>query len=97
MFDAWSPLHVWVSNLQMSRGKLGLLRWVIWRGQAVERWGEGIQMLGEWGFFDRPEPRLAHIRRMRPIEAVGRTLRVYHFRLGEPAPLGTGTTTTHAC
>jgi len=37
----------------------------------------------EWGFFDDPTPRLAHIRWLRPIEALARTLRIYHFQLGK--------------
>jgi len=55
----------------------------LWRGREIEKWGDGIRLLGEWGFFDRPEPRLAHIRWIRPIESLVRTLRIYHFHLGE--------------
>jgi O-methyltransferase involved in polyketide biosynthesis len=85
VFDAFSPLHVRVSNLQAPADKLGApLRWGIWRGRKIESWGNGIRLLGEWGFFDRPEPRLACIRWMRPIEALARTMRIYHFRLGQP-------------
>ncbi len=86
VLDALSPLHVWVTNLQVSRSKFGArARWGIWHGQEIERWGDGIHLLDEWGFFDRPEPRLAHIRWARPLDAVARTARIYHFRLGEIA------------
>jgi O-methyltransferase involved in polyketide biosynthesis len=86
VFDIFSPLHVWVSNLQLSTTKFGgLFHWGIWRGQEIERWGEGIRLLDEWGFFDRPEPRLTHIRWVRPIESLVRTQRIYHFRLGKAA------------
>ena len=86
VFDAYSPLHVWRHNLQTSTSKINLrVHWGIWRGQEIERWGDGIRLLDEWGFFDRPEPRLAHIRWMRPIEALARTLRIYHFQLGKAA------------
>jgi O-methyltransferase involved in polyketide biosynthesis len=84
VFDAYSPLHNWVSNLQSARFGFRT-RWGIWRGQEIERWGDGIRLLDEWGFFDRPEPRLAHLRWLRPLEAAIRTLRVYHYRLGEAA------------
>ncbi len=84
VFDAYSPLHVWRSNLQTARSGFRI-RWGIWHGQELESWGDGIRLLDEWGFFDRPEPRLAHIRWMRPIEALARTLRIYHFQLGEAA------------
>jgi len=43
----------------------------------------GVRLLDEWGFFHRPEPRLARIRWMRPFESLFRTLRIYHFQLGE--------------
>jgi len=69
--------------------------WGIWRGQEIEGWGDGtlapheaqrsagVRLLDEWGFFHRPEPRLARIRWMRPFESLFRTLRIYHFQLGE--------------
>jgi O-methyltransferase involved in polyketide biosynthesis len=87
-FDCYSPLHVWVSNLQTSTSKIYTrVQWGIWRGQEMERWGDGIRLLDEWGFFDRPEPRLAHVRWwLRPIDALFRTLRIYHFQLGEGVP-----------
>jgi O-methyltransferase involved in polyketide biosynthesis len=85
VFDAFSPLHAWVSNFQMSPSRFGgLLHWGIWHGQEIERWGEEIHLLDEWGFFDRPERRLDYIRWMRFIESIARTLRIYHFRLGPP-------------
>jgi len=92
VFDACSPLHVWVANHQTSSVKLNVrLRWGIWHGQEMEKWGAasppgaGIRLLGEWGFFDEPEPRLAHLRWLRPLEAAIRTSRIYHFQLGEAA------------
>ena len=45
----------------------------------------GVRLLDEWGFFDNPTPRLAHIRWARPIEALARTFRIYHFQLGKAA------------
>jgi O-methyltransferase involved in polyketide biosynthesis len=86
VFDAYSPLHIRVHNLQTSTSKIYLrVRWGIWRGQKIEGWGDGIRLLDEWGFFDRPEPRLAHLRWMRHIESLVRTLRIYHFQLGKAA------------
>ena len=86
VFDAYSPLHVWVHNLQTSISKIHMrVNWGIWHGKEIEGWGDGIHLLDEWGFFDRPEPRLDHIRWMRQIESLARTLRIYHFHLGEVA------------
>lgn len=88
VFDAYSPIHVWRHNLQTSTSKIYIhVRWGLWRGQEIERWGNasptgaGIRLLDEWGYFDRPEPRLAYIRWLRPIEALARTMRIYHFAL----------------
>jgi O-methyltransferase involved in polyketide biosynthesis len=90
VFDAYSPIHVWRHNLQTSTSKISFLtHWGIWHGQELEGWGSasptgaGIRLLDEWGFFDCPEPRLAHIRWLRPIESLFRTLRIYHFQLGK--------------
>src|SRR5574341_148755 len=86
VFDAYSPLHVWVHNLQTYTSKIAMrVHWGLWRGQEIEGWGDSIHLLDEWGFLDRPEPRLAHIRWMRPIESLARTMRIYHFRLGKGA------------
>jgi O-methyltransferase involved in polyketide biosynthesis len=90
VFDACSPLHVWVVNRQISRSKLDArLQWGIWSGKKIEGWGNAsptgasIRLLDEWGFFDRPEPRLAHLRLMRPFDSLAKTLRIYHFQLGK--------------
>jgi O-methyltransferase involved in polyketide biosynthesis len=86
VFDACSPLHVRVANRQASSRKLNArLGWGVWHGQEIEGWGDGIRLLDEWGFFDDPTPRLAHLRWLRPLEAAIRTSRIYHFQLGEMA------------
>ncbi len=49
-----------MGNLRLAISKLGArTHWGFWRGQEIEGWGAGIRLLDEWGFFDRPEPRLA--------------------------------------
>lgn len=84
VFDAFSPLHIWVSNLQIPAYKLGTrFHWGIWHGRTVEQWGDGIRLLDDWGLFDQPEPRLAHLRWMRHITIMNRVMRIYHFRLGK--------------
>jgi O-methyltransferase involved in polyketide biosynthesis len=84
VFDTYSPIHNLVSNLQTSTSRIKIrTHWGIWNGKKIEGWGDGIRLLDEWGFFDRPEPRLAHIWWMRNIERLARTLRIYHFQPGE--------------
>jgi O-methyltransferase involved in polyketide biosynthesis len=84
VFDAYSPIHLLVSNLQTARAGFRC-HWGLWHGQEIEGWGDGIRLLDEWGYFDCPEPRLASIWWMRPIEPLLRTLRIYHFQLGKAA------------
>jgi O-methyltransferase involved in polyketide biosynthesis len=86
VFDAFSPFLVRANNLRMAISKFGVrYHWGLGRGQEVEKWGDGIRLLDEWGYFDRPEPRLDHIRWMRHIPLLARVMRVYHFQLGKAA------------
>jgi methyltransferase (TIGR00027 family) len=86
VFDAFSPFLVRANNLRMAISKFGVrYRWGLGRGQELESWGDGIRLLDEWGYFDRPEPRLDHIRWMRHISLLARVMRVYHFQLGKTA------------
>jgi methyltransferase (TIGR00027 family) len=82
VFDAFSPIYVWVSNIQTA--KFGIRTyWGMRSGKEVEKWGDGIQLIDEWGYLDSIEPRTDHLRWLRPIEMLFRTLRIYRFRLGE--------------
>lgn len=86
VFDGWTPFFVWLGNRQLSSSKFaGLLRWGFWRGQEIEGWGEGVHLLGQWGFFDQPEPRMASFRWMAPIFRLFKPIRIFHFQLGETA------------
>ncbi len=81
VFDGWTPFQIWIGNLVLG----DLLRWGFWRGQELEGWGEGIHQLDEWGYFDRPEPRLHPFRWMAPVFRLLKPMRVFHFQLGEAA------------
>lgn len=85
VFDGWTPFNVWVGNRWISPSKFaGLLHWGFWRGQEIEGWGDGIHMLDEWGFFDRPEPRMDSFRWMAPIFRLFKIpSSIYHFQLGK--------------
>jgi O-methyltransferase involved in polyketide biosynthesis len=96
VIDAFSPFLIRANNLRLSITKLGArYHWGIWRGQEIEGWGvasstgvaipsgAGIRLLDEWGYFDRLEPRLEHIKWMRHIPLLARVLRIYHFQLGD--------------
>jgi len=86
VFDGWRPFEVWLGNRYLSNSLFaGLMRWGFWRGEEIEDWGNGIQLLDEWGYFDRPEPRLRPFRWMAPLFCLFKPMRIFHFRLGEPA------------
>jgi O-methyltransferase involved in polyketide biosynthesis len=84
VFDGWTPFFIWLGNRQLSSSKFaGLLRWGFGRVQEIEGWGEGIHMLGQWGFFDQPEPRMAPYRWIAPIFRLFKPMRIFHFQLGK--------------
>ncbi len=86
VFDGWRPFEVWLGNRYLTKSQLsGLMRWGFWGSQEIEGWGESIHLLDEWGFFDRPEPRLARFRWMAPLFRLFKPMRLFHFRLGEAA------------
>jgi O-methyltransferase involved in polyketide biosynthesis len=86
VFDGWTPFFVWLGNRQLSSSKFaGLLQWGFWRSNALEGWGEGIHKLGEWGFFDQPEPRMDSFRWIAPFFRLFKPMRIFHFRLGKAA------------
>lgn len=83
VFDGWTPLFVWVGNRQLSSSKFAaLLRWGFWSSQTLERWGGGIRLIGQWGFFDRPEPRMASYRWIGPLFRLLKPIRILHYQLG---------------
>ena len=82
VFEGWRPFFIWSGNRQLSRAKFaGLLRWGFWSGKSIESWGEGIRLLGQWGFFDQPEPRMASYRWLAPIFRLFKPIRIFHFKL----------------
>lgn len=91
VFDGWTPLFIWLGNFQLSSSKFGgLLQWGFWRSRAIEDWGEGIHLLSQWGFFDRPEPRMQPYRWIAPLFRFLKPIGVFHFQLGEVAGLDDG-------
>ncbi len=86
VFDAFSPFHIWRSNLQISVSKVNKsfprFHWGMWSGKELEAWGEGIHLLDDWGYLDDPEPRLSYYRWVRHFPLAAKAGRIYHFRLG---------------
>jgi O-methyltransferase involved in polyketide biosynthesis len=86
VFDGWRPFEVRLGNRYLSNSPFaGLMQWGFWRGREIEGWGDGIHLLDEWGFFDRPEPRLDSYRWMAPLFRLFKPMRLFHFQLGKAA------------
>ena len=82
--DAMSPLMVRMNNLQLRVMRVGArLHWGLRRGLDAESWGAGIRLLGEWFYFDRPEPRLGAASLMRYLPPLAKGVGIYQYRLGE--------------
>jgi O-methyltransferase involved in polyketide biosynthesis len=84
VFDGWKPYEIWVGNRYLSPSRFaGLMQWGIWSSQQIEGWGEDIHLVDEWGFFDKPEPRLTSYRWMAPLFRLFKPMCIYHFQLGK--------------
>ena len=86
VFDAFSPYLVRVSNLRFALTQYGArYHWGLKRGRDLEGWAPGIRLLGQWSYFDHPEPRLAHFQWMRHIPFFAKVLSIFHYQLGKTA------------
>ena len=84
--DAHTPFVIWSDNLQLAMTRVNArLHWGLKSGRDVEKWDEEISMLGEWYYFDDPEPRMAPFRWMRYFPMLGKSTGIFHYRLGEQA------------
>jgi len=83
VFDAFSPFFVWANNRRVAQTGFGArCRWALKHGKDLEVWGAGIHLLREWFPFKSPEPRLAHVRWVRYVPLLAKTIGVYYYRFG---------------
>ena len=54
----------------------------ITHSKELESWHPGIKYLGEWVYFDEPEPKIGWIRWFRSFEIFRKTQWTVHYRLG---------------
>lgn len=84
VFDTTSPFLIKLHNQNPDLKKTGArLHWGPRRSAELERWGPGLRLLGEWGYFDRPESRLGSYSLMRFLPLLKNASKVLHYRLGE--------------
>lgn len=82
VFDAFSPIMRWGHNIRVTRTRVGAyLHWGLKHGQELERWGEGIRLLGERFPFQYPEPRMRRALQMRIFSFLATAVGVFHYQL----------------
>jgi O-methyltransferase involved in polyketide biosynthesis len=82
--DAHTPFVIWVDNLHLAFAKVkARLQWSIRQGKDVERWGEGIRLLGEWNYYEDDESPLKAFRWVRLIPSLAKSSGIFHYRLGK--------------
>ncbi len=82
--DGMSSLMIHIHNLELSRSKVSArLYWCLDNAHQPESWGDGIRLLAEWYYFDRPEPRQGISQLMRYIPAFGKGVGIYQYQLGD--------------
>jgi O-methyltransferase involved in polyketide biosynthesis len=82
--DGLSPFMVHSSAVVPAfRGYQARPRWGVSDPRTMERWGKGLKLLESYGYFDRPEPRLASIRWMGRISFFRDSARVLRLGLGK--------------
>jgi len=81
--DAHTPFVIWADNLQLAFFDVkARLHWGLKHGQDVENWGNDIQLLDEWNYFDADEAQLKSFRWVRLIPALAKSSGIFHYRLG---------------
>jgi O-methyltransferase involved in polyketide biosynthesis len=82
VFDAISPDMLWIHNLQLAGAKLeARLHWGLRHSRDLERWGPGIHLTGEWTYFDRSEPRLGWMNRLRSVTPISRAQTIPRYTI----------------
>lgn len=82
VFDALAPLMGWFHNLTHSvlRRSGTRVRWDAKVPTELEAWG--LHLLGRWGYFNKPEPRLGGANVIRHIRPLANATYILHYRLG---------------
>jgi O-methyltransferase involved in polyketide biosynthesis len=83
VFDAMTPFMAWIHSRHAAIRKLHAQLWGIRRGQDLEAWSPGIRLLGEWFYFDQPEPRLGRTSLLRFVPFLNKGSSVVRYRLGK--------------
>lgn len=89
IFDGLPRFMCWADRFHPSlKGIQARVHWGMKCSDELEEWAPGIRLLGEWHYFDQPEPRLGLYRLLRWIPLFGRGFRVVRYHLGVAATAG---------
>lgn len=81
--DEIAPVLQPFDNRMLRRwGVKARLHWAPADGRAIEAWAPGIELLQEWYYTDRPEPRLGPSQWVRYIPSLARGVGIFRYRLG---------------
>ena len=59
-----------------------LIRWTPAHDRDLEKWGDNIRFISRWGYFDRPEPRIAPAFLIQLLKPFARGVGVLRYQLG---------------
>lgn len=83
IFDALTPFLIHFHKLASSMRKAAAqLKWGVKDPREIERWAEGIQLLGCWRYFEQKEPRLGRAALIRFVPLIGKGSMILRYRLG---------------
>lgn len=81
--DAHTPFVIWADNIHLAlAGVKARLHWKLKTPRDVEGWGNGIQLLDEWNYYDDDEAALKALHWVRMFPALAKSSGIYHYRLG---------------
>ena len=80
--DAMTPQLLRMDNLHLVFSKMkARLKWGLNNAKDLENWAEGITLLEEFYYFDKPEARLGLLNLLRYIPFFGKSSGIFHYKL----------------
>jgi O-methyltransferase involved in polyketide biosynthesis len=82
--DETTPLMVFLDNLHLMFTKFrARMQWGMDHPKDLETWAEGIRLMEEYYYFDRPEPSLGAMQWVRYFPILAKGTGIFHYKLGK--------------
>jgi O-methyltransferase involved in polyketide biosynthesis len=82
--DETTPLMVLLDNMHLVFTKFkARMQWGMDHAKGMETWAEGIRLLEEYYYFDRPEPSLGAMQWVRYFPFLAKGAGIFHYKLGK--------------